>query len=254
MNFVGFQTLIKRETNRFFRLPINTIVPSLVSLSLYLLVFGFSLGSRIQEVGGMPYLDFIVPGLILMNVIIASYSNPSGSLFFSRQIIRSINDILVSPMSYMEMVFGFIIGGMMRGLTLGFLAYLITLIFSPIGIHNIFIALYFAMAASFLFSCFGIVVGLWAKNWESLNIFLNFFLTPLTFLGGVFYSLDMLPSALQTFTFYNPIFYLINGFRYGLLGYSDASVLTGAILLFIASIVMFVICVQLFKKGWHLRS
>lgn len=250
---ISFYTLFKREFLRFFKVPNNTIAPPLITVLFYFLIFGVALGSRIDQVQGVNYLLFILPGLFVQTLINGSYSNPSGSLFISRQ-FGSITDVLVAPISYPQMVLAHVLAGMSRGLVLAGGTLLIALIFTSIQIHSPFLLLAYVLLISILFACAGIMIGLWSKDFEQLNIFINFIVTPLTFLGGVFYTLDMVPTWMATVTQANPIFYMINGVRYGMIGIADGYVYTGLIILTLASILAFYVAYTLIKKGYNLRD
>ncbi len=252
-NWIGFYAHLKRESLRFFKVPNNTVIPSLVSVFLYIVIFGAFLGARIKEIEGFPYIQFLVPGLILMNIIMGSYMNPSGSLFMARW-AGNIEDVLVSPLSYFQMVMAYILGGMVRGFVLGIGTLLIAIIFAHIIVVNMWVLLAYVLLSSFIFSCFGIFVGLWANKWEQLNVFLNFLITPLTFLGGVFFSISMIPESIRFLAKFNPIFYMIDGARYGMIGYHEGSFAIGIPLLLIISAVLFVLLIHLFRKGWKLRT
>ncbi len=247
-----FWTHLERETIRFFTVPNNTIVPGLISAALYIVIFGVGLGRRIQ-IPGMDYLEFLIPGLMMLNLINGSYSNPSGSLFMSR-FMEHINDILASPISYMSMTWSYVIGGLARGFTMGIGVWLIAMPFTFIPVKHPFVLLFYLTLTAILFASFGIWVGLWAEEFEQLNIFLNFFITPFIFLGGVFYSVNQVPAALETVTRFNPLFYMINGVRYGMIGYSETSLWLGAAILIPLSCGMFAFSYYLIKTGWHLRD
>lgn len=251
-SIIGFYTLLKREFLRFFKVPNNTIFPQLITVTFYMIIFGIAIGTRIKEVNGVPYLLFILPGLYLQNVINGSYSNPSGSLYVSRQ-WGNIEDVLVAPISHSQMVFSYILGGMARGFFLGLGTILIALIFLRFSIFSLPIFILYSLLVSFMFACCGVIVGLWSKTWEQLNIFINFVVTPLTFLGGVFYTLDMVPRSVAIITQLNPVFYLINGTRYGMLGISDGSIFAGFIFVIAASVILYFIVYLLFKKGYNLK-
>jgi len=252
-NLVGFYTLFKREFLRFFKVPNNTIFPQLITVLFYFLIFGIAIGSRIKEVSGVPYLLFILPGLFVQVLINGSYSNPSGSLFMSRM-WGSINDVLLAPISHAQLTLAFIFAAMLRGIFLGIGAFLIAMIFMSVNIFNFWILLAYVLLISFVFALVGIIVGLWSKTWEQLNIFINFIVTPLTFLGGVFYTLDMVPGLIAKITVWNPIFYMINGVRYGMLGIKDGSVYLGLLFLVIIGLGMFGFVFYLIKKGYNLRT
>lgn len=253
MTIQAFWTLIKRETLRFFHVPHNTIVPALVNTLLYFIIFGVALGERIGEGSPEEYLLFLIPGLIMMNLITGAFSNPSGSLYVSR-LLGYINDILLSSLSYLEMTLAYIIGGVVRGVVLGLGTWMIGLIFAPIGVIYIGWFILYMLLTTVVFSSLGILVGLWAERNEQLNIPRNFIITPLVFLGGVFYSINSIPEALQTFTTYNPIFYMVNGLRYSMTGVQEASIWIGAIILIILSVSLVSACTYLMKSGWKIRS
>ena len=252
-NWTGFYTLFKREFLRFFQVPNNTIFPQLITVLFYFLIFGIAIGSRIQEVAGVPYFLFILPGLFVQVLINGSYSNPSGSLFTSRS-WGNISDVLTAPISYTQFTLAYIFAAMLRGFFLGVGTLLIAWIFMPIQIYNIFILLAYVILISFVFSLAGVVIGLWSKTWEQLNIFINFIVTPLTFLGGVFYTLDMVPGLIATITRFNPIFYMISGVRYGMLGIKDGNVFIGLGILAVIAVVMFWWIFTLVKRGYNLRT
>ncbi|MFH1650475.1 MAG: ABC transporter permease [Candidatus Woesearchaeota archaeon] len=252
-NWRGAFTLFRREFLRFFSVPNNTIFPQLMTVFFYFLVFGIALGSRIKEVHGVPYLLFLLPGLFAQNLINGSYSNPSGSLFMSRT-WGSIVDVLLAPISYVQFILAFVVAGMLRGLFLGVGTVLLAMVFLPVHIFNWPVLILYVLLISFVFACAGILIGLWTKNWEQLNIFINFVVTPLTFLGGVFYTLDMVPTVVRVITQFNPIFYMINGTRYGMIGVQDGNVWLGAIFLAVVGAGLFWWVYSLVKRGYHLKS
>ncbi len=250
---IGFWTLIKRETMRFFQVPNNTILPVLVSTALYFIIFGVALGERISTGSPEEYLIFLIPGLIMMNMISGAFSNPSGSLFVSR-LLGYINDVLLSSLSYKEIVSAYIIGGVIRGIVLGIITWITGLFFATVGIHHLGWFLLYSILTCVVFACLGILIGLYAERNDTLNIPRNFVITPLVFLGGVFYSLEVIPETLRQITLYNPLFYMINGLRYSMTGTAEASIWLGAILLIALSTVLILLCTYLFKIGWKLRS
>lgn len=251
---IGFFTLIKRETMRFFQVPNNTILPVIVSTILYFIIFGVALGERIAGGGSAEeYLLFLVPGLIMMNMINGSFSNPSGSLFVSR-LLGYINDVLLSSLSYLEMVSAYVLGGVIRGVTLGLATWAVGLFFVQVGLAHPLWFLFYAVTTCVVFACFGILIGLWAERNDTLNIPRNFIIQPLVFLGGVFYSIEIIPEALRTFTMYNPIFYMVNGLRYSMTGVQEASVWLGAGILLTLATILVSTCAYVFKIGWKMRS
>lgn len=252
-NLIGFKSLTEREIIRFTSVFFQTIFPPLVSSFLYIGIFGFTIGQRLQSVGGMPYLHFLIPGLVMMYVVENSYSNTSSSLFISRW-GGHIQEILVSPLSYFEMVLAILIGGLVRSFVIGAGVYLISLFFDPIPIRHPFIVLFMALFVSLTFSSIGVIVALFAEEFEHLTICTTFFITPLVFFGGVFHSIEMLPEPLRAASFFNPIFYMVNGMRYGMLGASDVSIGHCLVVVAFLFLVLFAACVFLFKIGFKLRK
>lgn len=249
----GFRTLVEREIYRFFSVFSQTIFPPVVSSFLYIFIFGFSLGSRIETLQGVPYLVFLVPGLIMMTVIEGAYANTSSSLFISRW-ANNIEELLVTPLSYLEMVLAILIGGLARSLVTGTGVYLVSLFFVQFEIAHPWAVCFFIVFVSLTFSAAGMIMALFAEEFEHLTLATTFVITPLVFLGGVFHSLDMVPEALRGLTVFNPMFYMVNGMRYGMLGVSDVpvwqamTVTAGLFLLF------FTWTVYLFKSGYKLRK
>lgn len=254
MNYIGLQTLLWREVKRSLILSTQTLAPPLITSLLYIFIFGNILGSRIQEiVEGVSYIDFIVPGILMMNVISGSFSNTSSALFTGR-FLNFIQELLVAPLSYVEMVLGYVLAGVVRGLLIGIGIYVIAVMFTTATIANFWSFLFFLFVTSFLFSSVGGLVGLWAKSFDTVNLPNTYILLPLSFFGGVFHSVSLLPETLARITYVNPIFYMVNGIRGSMLGVSDVSQVTAGVVTFVLAVGAFVWCVQLFKKGYHLRS
>jgi len=252
-NLIGFYTLWKREVLRFLKVINQTILPPLISNLIFVFIFGFSLGSRIPSINGIPYVSFIVPGLIMLALINSAYQNTGTSLFIGKW-WRHIQEVLVSPLSYFEMVLAYTLGGVVRGLIVGILSFVVIAIFIPVKIFSVFYFIYFMTVVSIIFSSVGLIVGLWAEEWEHLAILTTFVITPLTFFGGVFHSIRMLPDAFQTASLFNPFFYMIDGFRYSMTGNAEGPLLFSVILTFVLMVVLFYITVILFKKGYKLRT
>ncbi len=253
-NPVGFRSLVKREILRFFVVFSQTIVPPLISSALFIFVFGFSIGRNLNLlVEGVRYLDFLIPGLVMMHLIEGSYTNTSSSLFMSRW-HNHIQEVLLSPLTYFEMVLGLLIGGITRGLITATGVYGVSLLFTQFAFHNYFIVAYFCVVVTIIFACLGLVVGLWAEGFEKLSVWGTFVITPLIYFGGVFHSLEMVPAPLQIVTKLNPIFYLVNGLRYGMLGVSDVNVIFAMVLAAVLAVGLFVWVEWLFRMGYKLRS
>ncbi|MCI0597291.1 MAG: ABC transporter permease [candidate division Zixibacteria bacterium] len=250
---IGFQTLVWREIVRFLSVIRQTIFPPVVSSFLYIFILGFYLGGRIYVVEGLPYLTFIIPGLIMMYVIDSSYQNTSSSLFISRW-QNNIEELLVTPLSYIEMVLAMLIGGLARSLVTASGVFLVSLIFVRFPVAHPWAVLYFFVFVSLIFSSIGMIVGLFAEEFEHLTVATTFVITPLIFFGGVFHSIAMVPEPLRWLTVFNPMFYMISGMRYGMLGVQDAPVGTSVAVVFFLFLSLFMITVHLFKIGFKLRK
>ncbi|HEY7462791.1 MAG TPA: ABC transporter permease [Gemmatimonadota bacterium] len=253
MNWIGFWTLLRRETARFLVLWRQTVLPPILSSVLYILIFGYSLGSRIREIHGFPYTEFILPGLAMMGIMNAAYSNSSSSLFMAKREYY-LNDILIAPISYWETVLAFMAGAMLRGFLVGavILATGASLAHLPWS-HGIYAFAIMALVSALL-SCVGLILGLWAQTWDNVMLAVNFFITPLVFLGGVFYSIEMLPPFWRTLSHFNPLFYMINGMRYGVLGVADASPALSLALTALLTAGAFALTVGLFRTGYRIKS
>jgi ABC-2 type transport system permease protein len=239
--WTSFYTMIRKDVVRMFRIWVQTFLPSVVTSSLYFLVFGTVLGSQIGDMKGVDYMTFVVPGLVMLAIVTTSYANTSFTFFSSKFFMRSIDEILVSPPPPWIMIAGFVGGGVVRGVIVGSLVLLVSLFFTGLSltVHNLLIILMFAILTSLVFALAGLVNGIYAKSIDGINIVPTFVLTPLVYLGGIFYSVDALPGWWQTLTHMNPLFYIINGFRYGFLGITDVAVTTSVTIL-IALVATFV--------------
>lgn len=252
-DLIGFFTLLRREIARFMKVYIQTILPPIISAVLFIIIFGYAIGSRIQQQLPVSYLEFIIPGLIMMGLINNAYANTSSSLYISRW-QNHIHEILVSPISYFEMALAYVIGGVARGVMVAIGVYIATLFIKPITILNPLLFIFFIVFVSIIFSSIGVIIGLWAETFDQISILTTFVLTPLIFLGGVFHSITFVPSILKNITLINPIFYMVDGIRYSMLGIHEARIGGSIILVLILAIVLFTINIYLFKKGYKLRS
>lgn len=231
--WISFYTMIRKDVVRMFRIWVQTFLPSVVTSVLYFLVFGTVLGNRIGEMQGVDYMTFVVPGLVMLAIVTTSYANTSFTFFSSKFFARNIEEILVSPTPPWLMIAGFIGGGVIRGILTGTLVLLVSVFFTGLSleIHNILIILGFAILTCLVFALAGLVNGIYAKTIDGINIVPTFVLTPLVYLGGIFYSVHALPEWWQWITYANPLFYLINGFRYGFLGITDVPLTTSVAIL-----------------------
>ena len=245
-------TLVRKELSRVFRIWTQTLLPSAITMSLYYLIFGAFIGSRIGEVGGVPYIQFIVPGLVMMAVLTNSFSN-SASSFFGAKFMKNIEELLVSPMPPWAIIGGFVMAGALRGLIVGVIGLLISLFFTHLVVAHWGVVLFFVILSSVAFSLAGFFNGLFAKSFDSISIIPTFVLTPLTYLGGVFYSVSALPPFWQFLSKLNPILYIVNGFRYGFTGNSDVNVWLSAGILVVFTTVLAMVVHTLFSRGYGLR-
>ncbi|MBC8946640.1 MULTISPECIES: ABC transporter permease [Xenorhabdus] len=220
--WVALKTIWIKEVTRFGRIWVQTLLPPVITMSLYFVIFGNLVGSRIGEMGGVAYMQFIVPGLIMMSVITNSYSNVSSS-FFGAKFQRSIEEVLVAPVPTHVIIAGFVGGGVARGVCVGILVTLVSLLFVPLQLYSWGMVVITLLATSILFSLAGLLNAIFAKTFDDISIIPTFVLTPLTYLGGVFYSLTLLPEFWQMVSKLNPIVYMVSGFRYGFLGIADVS-------------------------------
>ena len=252
--FTSFYTIVRKDVVRIFRIWPQTFLPSIITSILYFLVFGKILGERIGEIGGHPYITFVVPGLVMLAVVTNSFSNVATTFFQAKFFARNIDEILVSPTPPWVIISGYVAGGMVRGIVIGALVIIVSAFFSPLPMTYPFIILLFLILSSLLFSLAGLVNGIYAKSFDGITIVPTFVLTPLVYLGGVFYSVQALPSLWQKLTYADPIFYLINGFRDGFMGISDISLsLSVGVLLLLISILVG-ISWYLIRTGLGLRQ
>ena len=221
--WTSYYTMLRKDIVRMFRIWVQTFLPSVITSVLYFAIFGTVLGSRIGSMGGVNYMTFVIPGLVMLAIVTNAYSNTSFTFFQSKFFFRGIEEILVSPTPPWLLIAGFISGGIVRGVLVGAIVLLVSVFFTglTLAVYNVLVIFGFAVLTALVFSLAGLVNGVYAKSMDAINIVPTFVLTPLVYLGGVFYSVHSLPTWAQSFTYINPIFYLINGFRYGFLGVAD---------------------------------
>ena len=252
-NFVALKTLWRKEINRYMRIWVQTLVPPAITMTLYFVIFGSLIGPRVGEMGGFSYMEFIVPGLIMMSVITNSYSNVASS-FYSTKFQRNVEELLVAPVPNYIIILGYMGGGVSRGLLVGFFVTLVSLFFVDIQIHSVAVIVAMVALTSMLFALGGLINAIFANSFDDISIIPTFILTPLTYLGGVFYSMSLLPEFWQGVSKLNPIIYMVNTFRYGFLGVSDINVgyAFAIVALFVA--ILFGVALTLINKGVGLRS
>ena len=253
VRYTAYKTIVTREITRFMRIWPQTILPPAITMTLYFIIFGNLIGSRIGTMDGFSYMEFIVPGLIMMSVITSSYSNVVSS-FFSMKFQHSIEEILIAPVPNYIILAGFVSGGVARGLLVGFIVSIISIIFTGLAINNYFITISVIVMTAILFSLAGMINAVFARNFDDISIIPTFVLTPLTYLGGVFYSIKLLPEFWQNVSLSNPILHMVNAFRYGVLGQSDINITYAFIIIFGFIIVLASCTLYLLKKGVGIRS
>lgn len=250
---IGYYTMVRKEFIRIIRIWSQTLLPPVITTSLYFAIFGAFIGSQVAAIHGFSYIQFIVPGLVMMAIITSAYMNTVSTFYFSK-FLRTIDELFASPMPDWVVVAGYVTGGVMRGLIVGTLVIGVSLFFTHLAVYNALILVLAAVLTSVLFSFAGLVNGIFAKSFDAVSIIPTFVLTPLTYLGGIFYSIDQLPPLFRFLSLGNPILYMVNAFRYGFLGISDVplstcfAVMIGFIALF------FVLTLVLFKKGTGLKN
>ena len=247
-NYIALSTIVRKEVTRFTRIWSQTLLPPVITQSLYFVIFGKFIGSQIGAINGIGYMSFIVPGLVMMAVINNSFANVVGS-FFSSKFQRSVEELLVSPTPNWVIIAGYVIGGTLRGVICGLLVFGISIFFAHPVIHHIVFIVLFVILTSVVFSLGGFANAIFAKKFDDVAIFPTFVLTPLTYLGGVFYSIHALPEFWQKVSYLNPILYMVNGFRFGFYGISDVNVYISFLILILLTIILIGINLFLLQKG-----
>lgn len=252
-NLVALRTIWIKECTRFMRIWVQTLVPPAITMTLYFVIFGSLIGSRIGQMGGFSYMEFIVPGLIMMAVITNSYANVSSS-FFSAKFQRNVEELLVAPVPNWIIIIGFVGGGVARAVLIGIIVTFVSMLFVDVTIYNPWIIMITLLLTSTLFATAGLINAVFAKSFDDISVIPTFVLTPLTYLGGVFYSMSMLPEFWQMVSKANPVVYMVNGFRYGFLGVSDVSYLTSVSVLVVFNVILFTVAYQLINRGVGIRN
>ncbi len=252
-NYIAFKTIVRKEVRRVFRIWVQTLLPPVITMGLYLLIFGKFIGSQLRNINGVSYMEFIIPGIIMMSVITNSYSNVASS-FFSSKMQRNIEEILISSTSPVVTILGFCCGGIVRGLLIGAMVTLFSLFFAELHIYNAAIVFVFIFLTSAIFTLAGLINAIFATKPDDVSIIPIFVLTPLTYLSGVFYSISMLPPFWQVVSKFNPVLYMVNGFRYGFLGFSDIDATFGLCMLLLFTALLFTANLVILKKGLGLKS
>lgn len=251
--WIAFVTIVVREVRRFMRIWVQTLLPPAITMALYFVIFGNLIGSRIGEMGGYDYIQYIVPGLVMMAVITNAYANVVSS-FFSIKFQHSIEELLVSPVPNHVILLGFVAGGVLRGVMVGVVVTLLSLFFTHLSMHHLGVMLLVVILTATVFSLGGFINAMYATKFDDISIVPTFVLTPLTYFGGVFYSISLLPPFWQTVSMVNPIVYMVNAYRYGILGVSDVSVGVSIAMLVLFTALLYVWAITLLNRGIGIRK
>lgn len=251
--YIAFMTILRKEIRRFLRIWPQTLLPSAITMSLYFVIFGSLIGSRIGQMGGFSYMEFVVPGLIMMAIVTNSYSNVASS-FFGSKFNHSVEELLVSPTPNYVILMGYVVGGVCRGLLVALIVTAVSLFFTRLAIHSVAVVVGGVVLTSVLFALAGFINAVFANNFDDISIIPTFVLTPLIYLGGVFYSLDLLPDFWAAVSQLNPLVYVVNAFRYGVLGVADVSVGFAFAMLSGFTLLAFTVSMQLLARGTRLRQ
>jgi ABC-2 type transport system permease protein len=253
INWIGLYTIVRREISRMMRVPIQAFVAPWISALLFIFIFGYIVGGRMPAIGGHRYIQFVLPGVLMLNIVNASFLQSSSGIYFAR-FLRFIEETLVSPMSYVEMIAGSLAVVVVRSTITAIGILIMGIAFGATSIQSIPAFLFWVVAVSMIFGLLGIVIGLWAKSFEQLNVLTVFFITPLSMVGGVFNTVAMLPDWLRWLAYGNPFFYFINGLRHSMIGYSETPPELGYGFTTVLAVVMFLWVLRLYSKGYGLRE
>jgi ABC-2 type transport system permease protein len=253
INWVGLKTLYTKEVYRFLKVFTQTVAAPVVTTLLFYAIFALALGGIVRRAGDVPFLEFLAPGLVMMSMVQNAFANTSSSVMIAK-VQGNIVDVLMPPLSSVELAVGWIGGGVTRGLLVGAVTLVTISLFVPVGIHNPLFILYHAIAASMLLSLIGVIGGIWAEKFDHIAAITNFVVTPLAFLSGTFYTIDRLPEGWQFVAHLNPFFYMIDGFRYGFIGHSDGTLMIGLAVMAIANIGLWALVLRMLATGYKLKA
>lgn len=252
-NWIGLYTMLRREVKRTLRVVVQTLIAPVVSAALYIFIFGTVIGSKIEDFAGVPYISFVFPGVLMLSIINASFGSSSSNLYFMR-FTRGIEEVLITPFSYVEMLVGLVGGAVARAVMVAILILGVGVLFGAVTLASPLLFLLYICAISAIFAMLGIIVALWAESFEQLQVLNTFVITPLTYLGGIFYSITFLPESVAFLTRLNPFFYFADGVRSSMIGYSEANTMVGVMVIGGLVIGLGILLTELFKRGWKIRS
>ncbi|OGG86060.1 hypothetical protein A2392_01180 [Candidatus Kaiserbacteria bacterium RIFOXYB1_FULL_46_14] len=253
MNWIGLYTMLRREVQRTLRVVIQTLVAPAISAALYIFIFGSVIGTRIDDFAGVPYISFVFPGVLMLSIINSSFASASSALYFMR-FTKGIEEILIAPFSYIEMLIGFVGSAVTRAMMVSFLILGVGVLFGAVTLTHPFWFIFYIASIASIFAMLGILVALWAESFEQLQVLNTFIITPLTYLGGIFYSITFLPSTAVLLTKVNPFFYFADGVRSSMIGYSEANSTIGLVMIISLIVLLGVLVTHLFRIGWKIRT
>lgn len=252
IHWIGIYTMVRKEVARTMRVVVQTLVSPVMSAALYIFIFGKIIGTKIDLIAGVPYITFVFPGILTLSVINAAFASSSSALYMAR-FSRAIDELLIAPFSYVEMIFGFMLGSLMRALMVSILILIVGILFGAVSLINPFMFFVYILAVAGIFSLLGIIVALWANSFEQLSALNTFVITPFTYLGGIFYSIQMLPPLATHITLINPFFYFVDGVRSAMIGVSEANTVVGVCMITGFLVLLGSIVHLFFKRGWGIR-
>ena len=250
---IAFNTIVIKEVTRFMRIWVQTLVPPAISMTLYFIIFGSLIGSRIGNMDGINYIDYIAPGIIMMSIINNAYANVVSS-FFGAKFQNHIEEMLVAPIPNIIILIGYVVGGVARGVLVGIVVTIVAMFFTSLSVHNWPVTIAVVVMTSIMFSLGGMINAIFAEKFDDISIIPTFVLTPLIYLGGVFYSIDLLPDVWETVSVFNPVLYMVNAFRYGMLGVSDISISSAFTLMTVFTVLLFAVSLYLLNKGVGIKN
>jgi len=253
LNSAGLLTLIKKEVGRFLAVYTQTIIAPIITTLLFYTIFALAFGGVAREVGDVPYLTFLAPGLIMMTMVQNSFANTSSSMVISK-VQGNIVDVLMPPLSPTELYIGYVSGGVLRGLVVGVVSFLAIWFVAPVGAHSLLHIVAFAVLGTMMLSSLGLAGGIWSEKFDHIAAVTNFVVVPLTFLSGTFYSIEVMPEGWQLAAHFNPFFYMIDGFRYGFIGHADGAVTIGLGVLVAVNIALAALCLWMLRTGYKIKS
>lgn len=253
LNWIGLYTFVRREFARVMRIAVQTVAAPLISATLFIFIFGFILGQRIELIAGVPYMQFVFPGILTMSVLTSAFEHTASAVYFGRW-IKSIHEVLVAPFAYIEMVIGYVGSAVLRALFIGSLILCIGVLFKAVTISAPILFVLYVIGVAMIFALLGVLVGLWADSFEQLGLLNTFVIMPLSFLGGMFYSIEFLPQSLKLVTILNPFFYLIDSMRFATIGIHEGNLFVGTCIIIGLVVFLGALVLHLFKIGWRIRE